>query len=134
MMKRGYIYSVKDYNNNPHKIVLMEDYDGVSERIKAIAFTHDENGSADSPNMKFNKDFIVEDDKDGNKYEFQWEYQDVGRSTSIITKGFLKLYANIKPQIIGQVSEAGLRWIEDQNFEYIICDISIKKASQTNTN
>ena len=29
MLKRGYIYSVKDYNNNPHKIVLMEDYDGV---------------------------------------------------------------------------------------------------------
>ena len=52
MMKRGYIYSVRDYDKNPHKIVLMEDYDGVSTRIKAVAFTHDEIGSPEFPNKK----------------------------------------------------------------------------------
>ena len=62
MLKRGYIYSVKDYDNNPHKIVLMEDYDGVSSRIKAVAFTHNEKGTSKHPNKPINKEFFVEND------------------------------------------------------------------------
>jgi hypothetical protein len=58
MMKRGYIYSVRDYDKNPHKIVLMEDYDGVSTRIKAVAFTHDEIGSPEFPNKKIIKKYL----------------------------------------------------------------------------
>ena len=112
----------------------MEDAPTEVGRIKGYAFTHDVKGGKIYKNILFPKEYVEKYDSNGNKYEFQWEYQGVGRSTSIITKGFLKLYANINPQIIGQVSEAGLRWIEDQNFEYIICDISIKKASQINTN
>ena len=131
MMKRGYIYSVRDYDKNPHKIVLMEDYDGVSTRIKAVAFTHDEIGSPEFPNKKISKKYIAKTNRLGNKYKFQWERQGVGRSTSIITKGFLKLCVNIKPQIIGRVTEDGMKWLDKQNIDYIICDISIKtKASQ----
>lgn len=129
-MKKGYIYKVKDYENNPHMIVLMEDHDGVSERIRAVAFTHDEIGSPEFPNKRISRKYIAETNRLGNKYKFQWERQGKGRSTSIITKGFLKLCINIKPKIIGKVTEEGMKWLYKQNIEYIVCDINVKKASQ----
>ena len=104
-MKRGYIYNVRDYDNNPHKIVLMEDYDGVSNRIKAVA--------------------------NGNLYKFQWECLCSGRSTSIILHGFEKIAINIIPKRIGKVTEEGLRWIERHVEKYIMCDIDIKTDSQS---
>ena len=131
MLKRGYIYSVKDYDNNPHKIVLMEDYDGVSSRIKAVAFTHNEKGTSKHPNKPINKEFFVENDENGNPYKFQWEYLCVGRSTSIILHGFDKIVVNIKQREIGQITENGLKWIEEHVEEYIICDVDIKTDSQS---
>ena len=131
MLKRGYIYSVKDYSNNPHKIVLMEDYDGVSSRIKAVAFTHNEKGTSKHPNKPINKEFFVENDENGNPYKFQWEYLGVGRSTSIILHGFEKIVINIKQGEIGQITENGLKWIEEHVEKYIICDVDIKTDSQS---
>ena len=131
MLKRGYIYSVKDYSNNPHKIVLMEDYDGVSSRIKAVAFTHNEKGTSKHPNKPINKVFFVENDENGNPYKFQWEYLGVGLSTSIILHGFEKIVINIKQGEIGQITENGLKWIEEHVEKYIICDVDIKTDSQS---
>ena len=130
-MKKGYIYSVKDYCNNPHKIVLMEDYDGVSSRIKAVAFTHNEKGTSKHPNKPINKEFFVENDENGNPYKFQWEYLGAGRSTSIILHGFEKIVINIKQREIGQITENGLKWIEEHVEKYIICDVDIKTDSQS---
>lgn len=130
-MKKGYIYKVRDYDNNPHKIVLMEDYDGVSNRIKAVAFTHDEIGTSKHPNKPISKNFIMENDENGNLYKFQWEYLGVGRSTSIILHGFDKIVVNIKQREIGQITENGLKWIEEHVEEYIICDVDIKTDSQS---
>lgn len=134
MLKKGYIYSVRDYDNNPHKIVLMEDYDGVSGRVKAVAFTHDENGSSKHPNKPIKKEYIVGNDENGNPYQFQWESLGIGRCTSIILHGFEKIAINIKPRIIGKVTEEGLKWIEEHVQNYIICDVSIKKASKQPSN
>lgn len=131
MMKRGYIYNVRDYDNNPHKIVLMEDYDGVSNRIKAVAFTHDEIGTSKHPNKPISKNFIMENDENGNLYKFQWECLCSGRSTSIILHGFEKIAINIIPKRIGKVTEEGLRWIERHVEKYIMCDIDIKTDSQS---
>ena len=131
MLKKGYIYSVRDYDNNPHKIVLMEDYDGVSTRIKAVAFTHNEKGTSKYPNKPINKEFFVEMDENGNLYKFQWECLGVGRSTSIILHGFEKIVLNIKSRIIGQITEEGLKWIAEHVETYIICDVDIKTESQS---
>ena len=131
MLKKGYIYSVRDYDNNPHKIVLMEDYDGCSTRIKAVAFTHNEIGTAKHPNIPIMKEFFVENDENGNPYSFQWECLDVGRSTSIILHGFEKIVLNIKSRIIGQITEEGLKWIAEHVETYIICDVDIKTDSQS---
>lgn len=126
-MKRGFIYKLKNPKNNPHRIVLMEDYNGTNNRIKAIAFTHNEKGCQECPNIKFPKEYIVNSDETGKPFEFQWEEQSKNRSTSIISKGFLKVCEKIKPKPIGRITEKGMLWIEKQNLDYCICDISIKE-------
>ena len=76
----------------------------------------------------------VLNDENGNPYQFQWERLGIGRSTSIILHGFEKIAINIKPRIIGKVTEEGLKWIEEHVQNYIICDVSIKKAPKQPSN
>lgn len=107
--KRGFVYRVK---GGYHPVVVM-DTTCENGRIKAVAFTHNEIGCEFCENILFPKEFVVEHDSNGCKYEFQWEKRRRG-GTSIIKTGFLKSLEIVDSNAIGQIKEEGLEWIKEQ--------------------
>lgn len=107
--KRGFVYRVK---GGYHPVVVM-DTTCENGRIRAVAFTHNEVGRDNYPNEPFPKEFVIECDSNGCKYEFQWEENSHGR-TSIIKTGFLKSLEIVDPNAIGRITEKGLEWIKEQ--------------------
>lgn len=125
-LKKGFVYEVKDDANKYHPVVVM-DTTCEKGRIKAVAFTHNEVGSDNYPNEPFPKEFVIECDSNGCKYEFQWEKRSRGR-TSIIKTGFLKSLEIVDPKAIGQITEEGLEWIREQvkgNYDIVEGHISM---------
>lgn len=112
-LKRGFVYEVIEDGRNLHPIVVMDDTLDKDGCIKGVAFTHNEEGSEFCKNILLPKEYVVESDSNGNRYEFQWEETDRGR-TSIIRTGFLKSLEIVEPKVKGQIKEQGLVWIEEQ--------------------
>lgn len=112
-LKRGFVYEVIEDGRNLHPIVVMDDTLDKDGCIKGVAFTHNEEGSEFCKNILLPKEYVVESDSNGNRYEFQWEETDRGR-TSIIRTGFLKSLEIVEPKVKGQITEQGLVWIEEQ--------------------
>ncbi len=112
-LKRGFVYDVIENGKNLHPIVVMDDTLDKGGCIKGVAFTHNEEGSEFCKNILLPKEYVVESDSNGNRYEFQWEETDRGR-TSIIRTGFLKSLEIVEPKVKGQITEQGLVWIEEQ--------------------
>ena len=112
-LKRGFVYDVIENGKNLHPIVVMDDTLDKDGCIKGVAFTHNEEGSEFCKNILLPKEYVVESDSNGNRYEFQWEETDRGR-TSIIRTGFLKSLEIVEPKVKGQITEQGLVWIEEQ--------------------
>ena len=59
MFKRGYVYEVVEEGQSMHPVVIMDDILNKQGRIRAVAFTHDQYGSVDYPNIPFDESFIV---------------------------------------------------------------------------
>lgn len=112
-LKRGFVYDVIEDGRNLHPIVVLDDTLDKNGCIKGVAFTHNEEGSEFCKNILLPKEYVIESDSKGNKYEFQWEEIDRGR-TSIIRTGFLKSLEIVEPKVKGQITEEGLEWIEEQ--------------------
>lgn len=112
-LKRDFVYDVIEDGRNLHPIVVMDDTLDKDGCIKGVAFTHNEEGSEFCKNILLPKEYVVESDSNGNRYEFQWEETDRGR-TSIIRTGFLKSLEIVEPKVKGQIKEQGLVWIEEQ--------------------
>ena len=128
-LKRGFVYRVNDGEDNRHPVVIMEDTPNEG-RIKGYAFTHNVKGGKIYTNFLFPKEYVVEYDSDGNKYEFQWE--EIGqRRTSIIDVGLLKSLEFLSPEPIGRINEDGLKWIkENLNGDYKSIDCHIKDVKK----
>lgn len=110
MFKKGYVYKVQENGDQMHPIVIMEDAPLNSTIIKAVAFTHNEQGTHVHRNQPFPKEYVIKKHAKG-MYKFQWQKTRKG-STSIITDGFLKSVTIINPQHIGRIKKSGLKWIE----------------------
>ena len=125
-LKKGFVYRVNDGEENHHPVVIMEDAPTEVGRIKGYAFTHDVKGGKIYKNILFPKEYVVEYDSNGNKYEFQWE--EIGqRRTSIIDVGLLKSLEFLSSKPIGCINEDGLKWIkENLNGDYKSIDCHIK--------
>ena len=126
-MKKGEIYKVLDYDNNPHKVVLMEDYLIGMKEIKAVALTHDSVGGKYISNVPMLKEYFEETDTNGQPYPFQWERLADGRVTSIMTTGFNKPHKFLKEECLGKVNEDGLKYIESKVERYIKCPVAAGK-------
>ncbi len=125
-MKKGYIYKVIDEVNNPHRVVLMEDYVPTMTKIRGVGLTHNAVGGRYVKNMRLTKDYFIEDDENGKKYEFQWHDLGNGRVTSMIKKGFDKPVGLLIEPPVGQVKEEYLSIIAENVEEYIYCPGAIK--------
>lgn len=125
-MKKGEIYKVLDYENNPHRVVLMEDYVDGMQKLKVVAFTHDPQGGPHITNLRMEKVHFEEVDETGIKYEFQWEEFPDGRVTSMMTTGFIKL-ENLIDHIVGKVTNLGMEFIIKNVKEYIDCPVAVNE-------
>ena len=124
MFKRGYVYEVVEEGLNMHPVVIMDNLLNQNGRIRAVAFTHDQYGSADFPNIPFDESFVVKTNSRNKKYQFQWE------NTKIIQVGFLKRLQLLRHRHIGRITEAGLKYIAENVHVFEECDGSVKKASK----
>lgn len=124
MFKRGYVYEVVEEGLNMHPVVIMDNLLNQNGRIRAVAFTHDQYGSADFPNIPFDESFVVKTNSRNKKYQFQWE------NTKIIQVGFLKRLQLLRHRHIGRITEVGLKYIAENVHVFEECDGTVKKASK----
>ena len=124
MFKRGYVYEVVEEGQSMHPVVIMDDRLNKQGRIRAVAFTHDQYGSVDYPNIPFDESFIVKKNSRKKMFQFQWE------NTKIIQVGFLKRLQLLHHRHIGRITEAGLKYIAENVHVFEECDGSVKKASK----
>ena len=122
MFKRGFVYEVVEEGLKMHPVVIIDNLLNKYGRIRAVAFTHNQYGNVDFPNISFDESFVVKTNYRNKAYQFQWE------NTKIIQVGFLKRLQLLQHRHIGRITEAGLKYIEDNVYVFEECDGPVKKT------
>ena len=104
-LQKGYIYYSYFLEEDPHPIVCMENEQEGKELYKACVLTHD-SVSTDAPRVSMHRTHFK------NKNFCRVKYDQV-RGTCLIKVGFAKKLLRINPEPVGQLTEEGIRFVEE---------------------